>query len=256
MSDDTPTQRYPEGFPPAGSNPPVPPAEPTPTAPTAPDGLFPSAASEGVADAPTERFAAPATIPPATAVPPAGPPASATPPTSGNGGNNRGLIITLAVLAGVLLLALIGVLIWIAVAGGSPAPEPTATGSNTPSPTPTESESPTPTPTPTETTAPPPANVITSFTGSTSSVDCTGQGGGSVPIVFSWVTTGTNLWFGIGTDDAFENPYAKFPTTYTTTDADGIAYQCGQPEQQQSYTITVQRSDGSFQSQTLIVKET
>jgi len=250
VSDDTPTQRYPEGFPPPGGTTPpgqVPPAEPGP-----------------LADAPTERFGAPlaqpgpATIPladephPAATVPPAGtvPPANSA-ATGGRG--NRGLIITLAVIAGVLLLALIGLLIWVAVNSGAPSPAPTDTTSTSPSPTPTESESPSPSPTPTETEAhppPPPANVITSYTASTQSVDC--SGGGPVPVTFSWATTGVTLWFGVGTSDAHAEPVDDFPLNYTMD----FDYQCGQTDKQQRYTITVQRQDGSFQSQTIVIRET
>jgi hypothetical protein len=157
----------------------------------------------------------------------------------------------------VLLLALIGVLIWFATSSGTPQASPTATSSASPSPTPTatESESPTPSPTPTETTAPPPpapADVITSYTSSTQAVDCTGQGGGSVPVTFSWATTGTQLWFGVGTDDAHAEPYGDFPLNYTMD----FDYQCGQPDQQQRYTVTVQRTDGTFQSETIVIRET
>ncbi len=279
MSDDTPTQRYPEGFPPPGGKQP---------GGTGPDGTQPGADQPGpaepspLADAPTERFAAPtpapqpgpgpvhepATIPladatpadvPPGAVPPGTVPPAATPPEGES--SKRGLIIALSVIAGVLLLALIGLLIWIAVGAGSPNPAPTET--ETPSPTPTASEtpsaSPTPTPTPTETTppAPPaPADVITSFTASTQQVDCTGQTGSSVPLTFSWATTGTRLWFGVGTDDAKAAGIGEFPTTYTTTPEDGISYQCGMPDKQQRYTITVERPDGSLQSETIVIRET
>jgi hypothetical protein len=249
VSDDTPTQRYPEGFPPpGGSTPPATPPEPTPS------------------DAPTERFAAPAgpaepaTIPfadpnaPVGTVPPAGtvPPVAAT--ASGDGGRNKGLIIALAVIAGVLLLTLIGVLLWIALGNGSPNPGPTDSPTPSPTPTPTESESPSPSPTPTQTEAPPPppADVITSYTASTQSVDCTGQGGGSVPVTFSWATTGETLWFGVGTDDARAEPYGEFPLNYTMD----FDYQCGQTDQQQRYTITVLRADGSTQSETIVIRET
>jgi hypothetical protein len=250
MSDDTPTQRYPEGFPPPGGRPGEPGSEQTPHEPSP------------LADAPTERFDAAGTVPPAAGtVPPAGaaPAAGTVPPAASDDDGRRkqrGVIIGLAIAAGVLLLALIGVLIWLAVSAGSPAVTPT--GSPTPSDTPSESPEPSPTPTETETTPPPPPepeNVISNFTASTEQVDCTGQGGGSVPLVFSWATTGVTLWFGIGTDDANANPYSTFPLNYTTSDADGIAYQCGQPGQQQRYTITVKRSDGTFQSQTIIIRE-
>jgi hypothetical protein len=256
MSDDTPTQRYPEGFPPPGG-----PGGGTgdgttpPTAPTTPNEPQPAASD----DLPTERFSAAGTVPPAATVPPAGtppyaaapptvPPAAGPPTTTPPPKNNKGLIITLSIIGGVLLLLVIGLLIWIGVSG-SPDPEPTPT--DTPSATPTPTETPTPTPTPTETTAPPPANVITSFTASTETADCTAAVGGSVPVTFSWATTGVQLWFGVGTDDAKAEPFDTFPLN-DTIDFD---YQCGQPDLQQRYTITVERTDGSTQSQTIVIRE-
>ncbi|MFT4028906.1 MAG: hypothetical protein QM675_03435 [Protaetiibacter sp.] len=266
MSDDTPTRRYPDGFPPpGGATPPEPVASESSPLAEAPTELF-AAPTDRPAPA-TIPFADPApianTVPPTNTVPPAGtaPPAGTVPPgaaTTSGGSSNRGLVIALAVIAGVLLLALIGVLLWIAFANGGSTPTAVESASpspsTTPSPTPTESESPSPSPspTPTETTPPPPADVITSYTASTASVDCTGQGGGSVPVTFSWATTGETLWFGVGTDDARAEPYDEFPLNYTME----FDYQCGQEDQQQRYTITVLRSDGSTQSETIVIGET
>lgn len=241
MSDDTPTQRYPEGFPPPG-------------------GQQPGGQQQG-ADAPTERFSAAGTqqpvgdVPPGATVPPAGtvPPTAAT--ASGDDGKRkqRGVIIGLAIAAGVLLLALIGLLIWLAVSSGSPTVAPT--DSPTPSETPSESPEPSPTPTPTETETtpppPPPADAIASYTASTEQVDCTASGGTPVPVTFSWAATGTMLWFGVGTDDAHADPYGDFPLNYTMD----FDYQCGQQGAQQRYTITVQRTDGTFESRTLVIRE-
>ena len=202
---------------------------------------------------PTERFSAAGTVPPTTVPPYGAVPPTTVPPTTATTTpppkNNKGLIITLSVIGGVLLLAVIGLLIWIAVSG-TPDPAPTETA--TPTPTPTATETPTPTPTPTETVAPPPADVITSFTASTQSVDCTTAVGGSVPVTFSWATTGVQLWFGVGTDDAKADPFDTFPLEHTID----FDYQCGQPDLQQRYTITVERTDGSTQSETIVVSET
>lgn len=271
MSDDTPTQRYPDGFPPPGGRPPGESGQPdaAPTGPTQPlvpaesgrESLPPEPAppaASPLADAPTERFASPdafaaASVPPAV-VPPAG-----TPPpggrTSDDERRSRGLIIGLAIAGGVLLLALIALLIWLATSQQGPAPTesstPTATASETPS------ASPTPTPTPTETEEPPPpppppADAIATFTASAEQVDCTAAGGTSVPLTFSWAATGNRLWFGVGTDDASANPYKEYPLNYTM---DEVPYQCGQPGQQQRYTITVERTDGTHESKTLIIRE-
>lgn len=253
MSDDTPTQRYPEGFPPpGGSRPPQP--EPTPQ---------PSA--DPIAELPTERFdaATPAVgVPPsATGLPPAAtiPPAGAVPPGApgdDGGRRQRGLIIGLIVAAGVLLLALIGVLVWLAVSGSpTAAPTETPTASATPSETPTPTPTPTPAPSETEEPPPPPpppAEAIASFTASLEQVDCTASGGEPVPLTFSWAASGARLWFGVGTDDAKANPFSEYPLNYTMDD---VSYQCGQPGQQQRYTITVERSDGGTESKTLIIRE-
>lgn len=272
MSDDTPTQRYPEGFPPPGG-------------PKPGEGDAQPAASN--ADVPTERFdalgadaeptpavepAAPtaATIPlvepvaDAGAVPPAAVPPGATTASGDGERRGKGLIIALASLAGVLLIALIALLIWLANSNPPPAGDPSETPSATPTPSETASETPSATPTPSETPEetpsaepppppPPPAGAITSYSASTTSVDC--SGGGPVPLTFSWAATGTRLWFGIGTDNASNQPFAEFPLVYTTTAADGIAYQCGQPGGQQRYTITVEKSDGTYESKTIIIRE-
>ena len=253
MSDDTPTQRYPDGFPPPGGRPPGEPEQPEPSP---------------LADAPTERFASPdaaptAPVPPAAAaMPPAAVPAApptGTPPppgpTTDEERRGRGLVIGLAIAAGVLLLALIALLIWLATAQ-NPAVVPTSspTPSTTPSATPEPSPTPTPTPSQTEEPPPPPppADAIANFTASTEQVDCTAAGGTSVPLTFSWAATGNRLWFGVGTDDASANPYSEYPLNYTMDD---VSYQCGQPGQQQRYTITVERTDGSKESKTIIIRE-
>lgn len=267
MSDDTPTQRYPDGFPPAGGRPPSEPGQPdaAPTGPTQPlvpaesgqESLPPEPvppAASPLADAPTERFASPdayASVPPAV-VPPAG-----TPPPGGHSSDDerrsRGLIIGLAIAGGVLLLALIALLIWLATSQ-APVAEPT----ESPTPSTSASETPTPTPTPTETEEPPPppppppADAIATFSASAEEVDCTAAGGTSVPLTFSWAATGNRLWFGVGTDDASANPFKEYPLNYTM---DEVPYQCGQPGQQQRYTITVERTDGTHESKTLIIRE-
>lgn len=253
MSDDTPTQRYPEGFPPPGGG------------PGGPNNPEPGASQPSVnpaAELPTERFdATPAAIgvppsetglPHGDTVPPGAPLASG----DDGGRRQRGLIIGLIVAAAVLLLTLIGVLIWLATSSGSPSAEPTETP--TASGTPTETPTPTPTPTPTETEEPPPppppppADAISTFTASVEQADCTASGGDPVPLTFSWAASGARLWFGVGTDDAQANPFGEYPLNYTMND---VSYQCGQPGQQQRYTITVERNDGELESRTIIIRE-
>jgi len=266
MSDDTPTQRYPDGFPPPGGRPPGESGQPdaAPTGPTQPLEAASSLPPEPVppvasplADAPTERFAAPGAGA-AASVPPASVPPGGTSPPVGRTGDDerrsRGLIIGLAIAGGVLLLALIALLIWLAT---SQAPVAEPTESPTPSASATETPTPSPTPTPTETEEPPPpppppADAIASFTASAEQVDCTAAGGTSVPLTFSWAATGNRLWFGVGTDDASADPFKEYPLNYTMND---VSYQCGQPGLQQRYTITVERTDGSHESKTLIIRE-
>jgi len=80
-------------------------------------------------------------------------------------------------------------------------------------------------------------------------VDCGGSP--SVPVTFSWAAVGETLWFGVGTDNAKDAPFSEFPLNYTFD----FDYQCGQPTNQQKYTITVESSDGTVKSKTIIIKE-
>ncbi|MGX5680122.1 hypothetical protein [Schumannella luteola] len=213
MSDDTPTQRFDQQ-----------PAEDAPTE------LLPQAAAE---------------------------PAAAAAETPREKASKRTIII-LASVGGALLIALIILLILLLTRGGEPGPVPTgsptptptvSSASPTPSPTPTTTPTPTPTPTPTQTVAPPPpAPLISSYSASTTDVNCEGQD--SVPVTFSWSATGDTLWFGVGTTNAKNEPYSEFPLNYTMD----FDYQCGQSSGQQIYTITVQ--DGSdVESETITIRE-
>jgi hypothetical protein len=254
MSDDTPTQRYPVGgepVPPAGGVPPavppqgdgVPPAaDPVPTPATTPLA-DPMAATtpmpDPASDAPTERFVPP----PPPPVVPAGAGSDDLPPKKG-----KGLLITLISIGAALLLALIILLIILFTRGGEPTPTSSPSVSS-PSPTPSET---TPSPTPSETEAPPvvPGPAIASYTAAPTTVDCTA--GGAQPVHFTWSTTGTTLWFGVGTNDASAEPFGTFPTTHEMD----FNYQCGQTGAQQRYTITVQGENGEKTSQTIVIQET
>ncbi|TXK19714.1 hypothetical protein [Homoserinibacter sp. GY 40078] len=251
MSDDTPTRRYPDGFPPpegepgagrdSGGD------DPRPDDATAPTERFAEPAPEAASmpapgsDAPTERFA-----------PPPPPPTRREAMANEAPKRRNGAIIALSIIGGVLLLALIGLLIWIGVSSGS-TPAPSETPSDTPTPSETTSAPPSeePSETPSAEPSEEPENVIASFTSSSDTADCTASGGGSVPLSFSWATTGQRVWFGVGTDDAQAEPYGEFQPS----DSLDIDYQCGQPDRQQRYTITVQRPDGTTQSQTLTITE-
>lgn len=174
------------------------------------------------------------------------------------GPSRRLLIILISVGAALLLAILILLVVLLTRDSGEPAAAPSETATQSASPTPTPSETPSPTPTPTEAapTPPPapapdpaPASPIKSFTVDDKSVNCDGQS--SVPISFSWNTTGVTLWFGVGTNNAKNAPYDTFPLVY---DLD-FNYQCGQASGQQTYTITVEQSNGDLLSKTITITE-
>ena len=232
MSDDTPTQRYPVG------GEPVPPVDATPPAPEADPAAAGTPAPDPAADAPTE-----------TLVPPP-PPRGAVDQTTGDEPpkkRSKALMITLICIGSALLLALIILLIVLLTSEGTTEPTPSPAPSS-PSPTPSA----TPSPTPTKTEEPPAAAApsIATYSVDKTQVDC--AGGGTVGVTFVWQTTGTTLWFGVGTNDASAEPFGTFPTTHTLP----FNYQCGQTDSQQRYTITVQGENGDKISQTLVIRET
>lgn len=214
-------------------------------------------------DTPTQRFDAPGDAPTELLGQPP------VPPTGDNGvpaagdddaKKSKRLIIILASVGGALLLALIILIVVLLTRGGgepspTPTPSPTVT-SPSPTPTPTESSAsptPSPTPTPTQTVAPPPpppppSGLIESFESSTTSVNCDGED--SVPVTFSWSATGDTLWFGVGTENAKDEPYDEFPLDYSLD----FDYQCGQADGFQIYTITVQ-DGGDLDSETIVIEE-
>ena len=168
--------------------------------------------------------------------------------------SRKRLILILSIVGGVAILAVITTL---ALVFGRPAaaPAPTAT------PTPATSTEGTPIPTPTPTTPPapdddeseapsaPPAASIVSFFAWDDEVDCSGDV--AVPVSFQWEATGERLWFGVGTENAQQEPYDEFPLTHTLD----IDYQCGQPSGSQIYTVTVQAADGTTASSTVTITE-
>jgi len=199
---------------------------------------------------PTERFEQPDA--PTEVIPPSGDAATATE----DGKSKRTIVILLSIL-GALLLAVLIVLVLLLTRGAAPTPVASATPTaSSPSPTPTAS-SPTPTPTPTPTPdpapppppPPPPPSPISDFTASDTTVDCGGFS--SVPVTFSWAAVGEKLWFGVGTDNAKAAPFSEFPLNWTFD----FNYQCGQPSGQQKYAITVEASDGTLTSKTIIIQE-
>ena len=213
-------------------------------------------------DTPTERFEQPdakTEVFPSSGevIPPSG---DAATTAAADGKSKRTLVILLSVI-GALLLGLLIVLVLLLtgnaapVPGASPtptkvSPTPTPTASSpTPKPTVTVTKTATPTSEPTTPPPPPPSSPISAFTASGTNVNCGGSS--SVPVTFSWAAVGETLWFGVGTDNAKNEPYSEFPLNYTLD----FNYQCGQPGNQQKYTITVEASDGTVESETIIIKE-
>ena len=219
MSDDTPTERY-----------------------------------DAAGDAPTERLT------PAEAA--IVDPAAADPEVVEERKSRRTMII-LGSIGGALLIILIILLILLlvkpggtVVPTGSPTPSPTASASASATPTQSASATPTPTPTPTPTATvapppppPPPSGPIKSYTVDDDSVNCDGVD--SVPMHFEWEAEGTTLWFGVGTNNAKLAPYDTFPLVYELD----FDYQCGQSSGQQTYTISVEQSNGDLTSKTITVTE-
>ena len=80
-------------------------------------------------------------------------------------------------------------------------------------------------------------------------VNCDGVD--SVPMHFEWETEGTTLWFGVGTNNAKLAPYDTFPLVHELD----FDYQCGQSSGQQTYTISVEQSNGDLTSKTITVSE-
>ena len=168
--------------------------------------------------------------------------------------SRRRLILIIAITAGVVLLAIV---ITLAVVFGRPTAAPAPTTS--PTPTITSEGTPIPTPTPTPTSAPdddepevpsaPPAASIVSFIAWDDEVDCSGDV--AVPISLQWEATGERLWFGVGTEDAQQEPYGEYPLSHTLD----LDYQCGQPSGSQIYTVTVQAVDGTTASSTVTITE-
>ena len=201
---------------------------------------------------PTEPLGAPTRPLPVTPEPAAAPAA------------NRRMVIVLASVGGALLVALL-ILLGVLIGRGGATPVPVESQTPSTSPTPTEtSPSPTPTPTPSQTEENDDRpddkpgkgdknetsnGAIKKFEASVSSVDC--SNGGSVPVHFEWRADGVNLWFGVGTDNAKDEPYGG----YKLKDELDIDYQCGQASKQQRYTVTAERANGDLVSATLVITE-
>ena len=95
-----------------------------------------------------------------------------------------------------------------------------------------------------------PGPAIASYSAAPTTVDCAGVATATFHV--AWQATGTTLWFGVGTNDASAEPFGTFPLNHEMD----FNYQCGQPDSQQRYTITVQGENGEKTSQTIVVQET
>jgi len=192
-----------------------------------------------------------------------------TPPTSPTPGSSRRTIITLAIIGGVLVIALLIALAVLLARGAgvpvavvSPTPSTTGSASNTPTPTPTKT--PTPTPTPTQTAAPPPpppptsAAKIETFSTGTPTVVCDMSSPTAFPsyVTFAWSSSNVNqVIFGIEKDGVRTVYFNNLPPSGNNTNCPGdnqdFAYGCGAP--QITYFLSVVGADNSQDSKTLVV---
>jgi hypothetical protein len=144
-----------------------------------------------------------------------------TPPPAA-GRQNR-LLVILAIVAGVLLLALVAI-VFLLIGRGSA--DPVAGESPTPTPSPSDSESATPTPTPEETTdaPPPPPDNSTRFTSFEAdlTVECDPTGEQPKPeITFSWrAANAVEAWYSPSDEDAKDDGYLRFPNANAGTQND------------------------------------
>ena len=135
---------------------------------------------------------------------------------------SRRLLVILAVVAGVLLLALVAV-VFLLIGRGTATPE----AGDSPGPSPTSSGSATPTPTPSagETEAPPPApDTSTRFLSFDAdlTVECDPTGEQPKPeITFSWrAANAVEAWYSPSDEDAKDDGYLRFPDANAGTQSD------------------------------------
>jgi hypothetical protein len=137
------------------------------------------------------------------------------PRPAGSGGVSR-LTIILAVVAGVLLLAVVAI-VFLLIGRGSGTPAAGETNSPSATPTPTDSATPTSTPTSgeSEEPAPPPVDNSTRFTNFSAdlTVECDPTGQQDKPeITFSWTAANAvEAWYTPSDEDAKDDDYMRFP---------------------------------------------
>jgi hypothetical protein len=240
MSDDTPTQRFPQpGDEPTGDIP----TQRLPQHDGDPFAHVPIADGSLAAATPTERITTG--------------PAIEHQPVAAAPRKPRGPLIALIVAGALLIVALIVLLFILFGPKGTPGAGETAT----PAPTVSLSPSPTPTPTPTQEPQTPPPPAITSFSTGTATVFCSDDPDDNVDeLTIAWATSGgVRVYFGIDVTDAQEAPFfdnlplsgdstSNFPAGYSP-----FRYSCGVPEH--TYTITVVAEDGQKTSRSVTVTD-
>ncbi len=211
-------------------------------------------------DTPTERFTPPAPVADAAVV---------TSPPQGDHRKPRKFFIWIAVVGGLLVIALVIFLTLLVSRGMGNNDDLVATPSVSASATPSASSSPTDTPTETPSASPstpppppPPSTdpTITTFTPTTTTVRCNTESPVLFPspLGFKWITTNAEaVYFGVDTDDASAAPYftdlppsgnsgVDFPDGYKH-----FEYNC--PYASYKYTLTVVGTDGKKASKTITV---
>ncbi len=174
-------------------------------------------------------------------------------------------------VGGATLIVVAVLLAWWAIANGAATAAPAASVSTTPTasssppgssaasvdpsagpasstaPPPTASDAPDASGTPETTTAP----VIDAFAVSTTAAECTDDRSATVPLSFTWNTTGAGeAWIGVGTTDASAVPSAAVPPSsggYT-----GLAFSCR--DEEQLYTLTVRGPGGTTSSSVTVAR--
>lgn len=179
-----------------------------------------------------------------------------TPPPSGR--QNR-VILILAIVAGVLLLAVVAITFLLI---GQSSANPNAGESPTPTPTATTTETPTPTPSAIETEAvPPPVDDSTRFTSFDAdlTVECDPTGEQEKPeITFSWrAANAVEAWYTPSDEDAKDDNYLRFPNANAGTQndlTDEHLFPCNH-DQYLDVTITLVGPGGEHVSRTVTYED-
>ena len=175
-------------------------------------------------------------------VPPGGPQG----PDTGDDGRRRVILGVLIAVAAVLVLAIVGLVLWLVLRDpghATPAPSGSATSSSSPTPSETPSETPSPTPTPV---------AIEQFTAKANTVACPYDKSGTQQVLLSWSVTGATqvaVASAAGEVDATQQPYQNNLPAQATDFS--IPYACSNA--QWAYTLTVVGEDGATQSAVITI---